>query len=71
MRGTIAADPIRCKRGSKQRMGVALQSSLCRTSVQTSIRVNPQFEAHHPERHLAARKPKNTGTKREPHYAGR
>lgn len=29
-------------------MGVALQSSLCRTSVQASIRVNPRFEAASP-----------------------
>ena len=60
-RGMFAADPIRRKRGSKQRMGVALQSSFCRTSVQTSIRVNPQFEAASPERHFATAKPKNTG----------
>ena len=51
-------------------MGVALQSSLCRTSVQTSIRVNPQFEAASPERHFATTKPKNTGANRELHYAG-
>ena len=59
--GIFAADPIRRKRGSKRRMGVALQSSFCRTSVQTSIRVNPRFEAASPERHFATAKPENTG----------
>jgi hypothetical protein len=34
--------------GANSGWGVALQSSLCRSSVQTSIRVNPQFEAASP-----------------------
>ena len=53
--GMVAADPIRRKRGRKQRMGVALQSSLCRTSLQASIRVNPQFDGCIIQRHLAVR----------------
>ena len=46
-------------------MGVALQSSLCRTSVQPSIRVNPQLEGR------ITRATKTLGSARGAGYAGR